>query len=231
MVSGFYNQQPARRSLTPTSAALQVSLGKLLNPWKVKSHVGSMDTKSQEAWRGAELEFVLPSRHPAPGPLEHPLPHGLQAGARPQASCHAEGQQVPPSAATHDCGKILLFMCFESSLAIKLFFASPYVQFWQALVPVCQIPVRRINLQPLQLRSPQSSSPSPASHLLKPEAPSRASGRAEPCLEENQGQFNKQRWKLFENVVTQMTIANINICGEVLLYLPSWKSERIAWTV
>lgn len=127
--------------------------------------------------------------------------------------------------------KILLFMCFESSLAIKLFFASPYVQFWQALVPVCQIPVRRINLQPLQLRSPQSSSPSPASHLLKPEAPSRASGRAEPCLEENQGQFNKQRWKLFENVVTQMTIANINICGEVLLYLPSWKSERIAWTV
>lgn len=124
-------------------------------------------------------------------PLERPLPHRLQAGTRPQASCHAEGQQVPTSAATHGCGKMLLFMYFKSSAAIKLFFASQYVRFWQALVPVCQIPVTGINLQPLRLRSPQSSSPSPSSHLLKPEAPSRASVSAEPCLAENQWQFNK----------------------------------------
>lgn len=125
MVSGFYNQQPARRSLTPTSAALQVSLGKLLNPWKVKSHVGSMDTKSQEACRGAELEFALPSSHPAPGPLEHPLPHGLQAGARPQASCHAEGQQVPPSAATHDCGKNITLYVFWIFSSHKVVLCKP----------------------------------------------------------------------------------------------------------
>lgn len=119
-------------------------------------------------------------------------------------------------------------MYFKSSAAIKLFFASQYVRFWQALVPVCQIPVMGINLQPLRLRSPQSSSPSPSSHLLKPEAPSRASVSAEPCLAENQCQFNKYCWKLSENAVTQMTIANVNIYGEVLLYLPSRKSERIA---